>query len=84
MVLNEIFLISKRILKFIELRLKSIKCVHKFFFGNLDVIITCDFYQVQLVHDVGVFKINMNNVDSLTPNVWMENIKCYELKEIMR
>jgi hypothetical protein len=42
-------------------------CAHKFF-GNLDVIITSDFYQVQLVHDVGVFNINMNNVDSLTPN----------------
>jgi hypothetical protein len=41
-------------------------CAHKFF-GNLDVIITCDFYQVQLVHDARVFKINMNNVNSLTP-----------------
>jgi hypothetical protein len=35
------------------------------FFGNLDVIITGDFYQVQQVHDARVFKINANNIDSL-------------------
>jgi hypothetical protein len=42
------------------------------------------FYQVQHVHEAGFFKINMNNIDSLTPNFWMENIKCYELEQIMR
>jgi hypothetical protein len=41
------------------------------------------FYQVQLVCDVGVFKINANNIDSLAPNFWMEKIKCYELKQVM-
>jgi len=25
----------------------------------------------------------MNNIDSLAPNFWMENIKCYELKQVM-
>jgi hypothetical protein len=25
----------------------------------------------------------MNNIDSLTPNFWMENTKCYELKQVM-
>jgi hypothetical protein len=83
MVLDEISLIGKKILKFIDLRLRSIKCVHTIFFGNLNVIIIGDFYQAQLVHDVGVFKINMNNIDSLMPNFWMEKIKCYELKQIM-
>jgi hypothetical protein len=57
--------------------------VHTKFFGNLDAIIIGDFYQVQLVHDVGFFKINMNNIDSLAPNFWMEKIKCYELKQVM-
>jgi len=83
MVLDEIFLIGKRILKFTNLRLRSIKDVHTNFFRNLDVIIIGDFDQVQLVCDVGVFKINMNNIDNLTPNFWMEKIKCYELKQIM-
>jgi hypothetical protein len=52
-------------------------------FGNLNVIIIGDFYQVQLSHDARVFKTNMNNIDNLTPNIWMENIKCYELNQIM-
>ncbi len=57
--------------------------MHKKFFGNLDVIIIGDFYQVQVFHDAGISKINMNNIDSLTPNVKMEKIKCYELKQVM-
>jgi hypothetical protein len=57
--------------------------VHTIFFGNLDVIIIGDFYQVQFLRDVGVFKINMNNIDSLMPIFWMEKIKCYELKQLM-
>jgi hypothetical protein len=81
--LDEILLIGKRITKFINLRLRLIKCIHTKVFGNLDVIINGDFYQVQLVCDVGIFKINANNINSLTPNFWMENIMCYELKQIM-
>ncbi len=56
--------------------------MHTKFFGNLEVIITSDFYQVQPIPDVRVFKINMNNIDNLTPNFWMEKIKCYELKQV--
>jgi hypothetical protein len=78
MVLNEISLMGKRILKFIDFQLRSIKCVHTKFFGNIDVIFTSDFDQIPFVCDAGLFKINMNNIDSLTPNFWMENIKCYE------
>jgi hypothetical protein len=52
-------------------------------FENLNVIIIGDFYQVQLSHDARVFKTNMNNIDNLTPNIWMENIKCYELNQVM-
>jgi hypothetical protein len=74
--LDEISLIGKRILKFIDLQLISIKRIHTNFFGNLDVIITRNFYQVQLVRDVRSFKINANNIDSLIPNFWMEKIKC--------
>jgi hypothetical protein len=83
MVLNEISSMGKRILKFIDFQLRSIKHVHTKFFGNIDVIITSDFYQIHIVCDVGLFKINMNNIDSLAPNFWMEKIKCYELKQVM-
>jgi hypothetical protein len=84
MVLDEISSMGKKLLKFTNLQLRSIKCVHKKFFGNIDVIITSDFYQIQFVCDVGLFKINMKNIDSIAPNFWMENIKCYELKQVMR
>jgi hypothetical protein len=66
MVLDEISFIRKRILKFTKLQLRSIKCGHTKFFGNLDVIIIGDFYQVQLICDARVFKINMNNIENLT------------------
>jgi hypothetical protein len=52
------------------------------FFENLNVIIG-DFYQVQPIPDVGIFKINMNKINSLALNFWMENIKCYELEQVM-
>jgi hypothetical protein len=57
--------------------------MHTNLFGNFDFIIIGDFYQVQHVCDVGVFKTNINNIDSLTPNFWMEKIKCYELNQVM-
>jgi hypothetical protein len=50
-VLDKISLIGKRILKFIDIQLRSIKHIHTKFFGNLDVIITGDFYQVQPICD---------------------------------
>ncbi len=52
-------------------------------FGNLDVIIIGDFYQVQPIHDARVFKTNMNNIYSLTWIFWMEKIKCNELNQVM-
>jgi hypothetical protein len=82
-VLDEISLVGKIILKLIDFLLRSIKRIHTKFFENLDVIIIGDFYQIQLVCDARVFKINANNIDSLVPNFWMEKMKCYELKQVM-
>jgi hypothetical protein len=83
MVLDDISLIGKRTLKFTNLQLRSIKCVQTKFFGNINVIITCDFYQIQLVYDARGFKIHTNNIDSLTPKFWMEKSKHYELEQVM-
>ncbi len=82
-VLNEISLIEKRILKLIDFQLRSIRRIHTKIFRNLDVIIIGDFYQVQPIYDARVFKTNVNNIDSSVPNFWMEKSKCYELKQIM-
>jgi hypothetical protein len=57
--------------------------MHTNVFGNLDVIIIGDFYQVQPIHDTRVFKTNMNNINSLTQKIWMEKIKCNELNQVM-
>jgi hypothetical protein len=57
--------------------------MHKLFLEILMSLLKVIFYQVQHVHDIKVFKTNMNNIDSLTPNFWMENTKCYELKQVM-
>jgi hypothetical protein len=46
--------------------------VEKWGFSFSDVIITWDFYQVRVVHDARVFKINANNINSLAPNFWMQ------------
>ncbi len=45
-VLDEISLIGKIILKYIDFRLSPIKHIHTKFFGNFDVINIRDFYQV--------------------------------------
>jgi hypothetical protein len=45
--LDEVFIIGSKIFSFINLRLRFIKHTHSHFFGNMDVIITCDIYQTQ-------------------------------------
>jgi len=73
--------INKRILKFIDLWLRSIKCIRTKFFWNLDIIIVEYFYQVQPICDTKFFKNNINNIDSLDPNFWKEKIKCIETRD---
>ena len=84
LVLDEISLIGKRILKFTDLRLRSIKRLHTKFFGILDIIITGDFFQVQPVRDSAVFKNTNESMDDLAKGFWLDKIKCYELNQVMR
>lgn len=82
-VLDEISLISKKILKFTNLHLSSIKRLHTKFFRNLDVIITGDFFRVQPVRDSGVFKNTNEFMDKLAEDFSLDKIKCYELNQVM-
>ena len=84
LVQDEISLTCKNILKYTDLCLRSIKRLHTKFFENLDVIITRDFFQVQLVSDSGVFKNTKESMDDLAEGFWLDKIKCYELNQVIR
>jgi hypothetical protein len=83
MVLDEISSIGKILLKFNDLRLRSIKHVHTNFLKILMSLLQVIFIKFNQFCDARVFKINMNNINSLTTNFWMEKIKWYELKQVM-
>ncbi len=51
LVIDEISLISNRMLTFIDRKLCDIKQVHKKFMGGFNVIMTCDFYQTPPVRN---------------------------------
>jgi hypothetical protein len=58
MVLDEISMVGNIILKFVDQNLRSIKCMHTNYFGNLaylNIIITSDFYQTQPILDTSVY-----------------------------
>jgi hypothetical protein len=45
--------------------------------------LSLEIFILWFVCDVGIFKINMNNNDSLALRFWMEKTKCYGLKQII-
>jgi hypothetical protein len=51
--------------------------------GGLDVIMIGDFYHVTLVQDSWIFKSRINGRNILGTHLWQENIKSYELKQVM-
>jgi hypothetical protein len=50
---------------------------------ELDVIMITDLYQVPSVQDLWIFKLKTDGFNILGTNFWHENIKCYELKQVM-
>jgi hypothetical protein len=67
----------------IDNRLRSIKHIFKIFFGGVDVITICDFYQTPLVKDSWIFSNIKNNVNALTPIFWQTYVQCYELNKVI-
>jgi hypothetical protein len=51
LIINEISLVGNKLLSFIDHKLHVIKQVHDNFMGGLDIIMSCDFYQVPLIRD---------------------------------
>jgi len=51
--------------------------------GGLNVIMTWDFYQVLSIWDFWNFQSQINGLNSLGTIFWHEDIKHYELKQVM-
>ncbi len=68
--IDEISLVGVRMFNVINNKLRPIKHIQKKFLGDLNIIMTCDFYQVPHVKDNWIFQNIENNVDALTPIFW--------------
>ncbi len=55
-VIDEISLVSNKMLSFIDCKLHVIKQIHKFFMNVFNVIMIGDFCQAFLVQDLWIFK----------------------------
>ncbi len=84
LIIDEISLVSNRMLSFIDRRLWIIKQVHNQFMGGLDVIMIGDFYQTLLFWDSWIFLSKNIGFNILATNFWHENVKCYKLHKIMK
>jgi hypothetical protein len=72
-------------LTFIDHKLLCVvKQVLNQFMGGLDITMIGDLYQASPVQDSWICKSKNNSLNILGTNLWHENIKCYELKQVMR
>jgi hypothetical protein len=67
----------------IDNKLKSIKKIQNNFFGGVDVIMTCDFYQTPPMKDSWIYQNIKDNFNALTPNFWQTYVQCYEQNKSM-
>jgi hypothetical protein len=72
-VIDEISFVGARMFDVINSMLRSIKHIQNFFLGDLNIIMTCDFYQVPHMKDNWIFQNIENNVNALTP-IFLANI----------
>ncbi|XP_050416438.1 uncharacterized protein LOC126830171 isoform X1 [Patella vulgata] len=80
LIIDEISMVSPKLLCYIHGRLRQIKqCADFTPFGNVCIIAVGDFYQLPPVKAKPLYR----NTDDLT-NLWQNNFKIVELKDIMR
>ncbi len=53
------------------------------FMGGFNVVMIGNFYQALPIRDSWIFKQKNNAFNALGPNFWHENVRYYELKEVM-
>jgi hypothetical protein len=78
-VIDEIFLEGNRMLTFIGHILCVIKQAHNMCMGGFNVIMIGNFYQAL----PNGFLNKKNAFNALGPRFWHENVRYYELKEVM-
>ncbi len=61
----------------------SRKHIQNKFFGDVDVIMTSDFYQTSPMKDSWIFQNIKVNVNALPPNFWQTYVQSYELNKVM-
>jgi hypothetical protein len=71
-------------LSFIDHRFHVIKQVHKKFMVGLDVVMTSNFDQILRIQYSWILKLKTNKFDIFGTNFWNENVKCYELKQVLQ
>jgi len=83
--LDEISMVGNTIFNVqINNRLKDIKG-SKYDFGGVSIIAIGDLFQLQPVRDGYIFKdLDNSEYSILSPNLWQEHFKMFELHEIMR
>jgi len=74
LVIDEISLVSNKLLPFINCKLHIIKQVHNEFMGGLDVITIGDFYSAPFVQDSWIFKPITNTFNTMALNYWLEYV----------
>jgi hypothetical protein len=82
--IDEAYLIGSSFLYSIDNRMRKIKHVHTKYFGDIDMLLCGDLYQVQPIQDSLIFEQPMVNMQTMTHEFWKENIKFFELHTKMR
>jgi hypothetical protein len=84
-IIDEISMVGRAMLNFVNLRLQEIKgCTQPF--GNVSILAVGDLFQLKPVLDAWVFsqEYNTPQLECIGTNLWTDLFDFYELKEIMR
>jgi len=82
-IIDEISMVSNNKLSFIDQRLQQLTG-RRIPFGGISIIAVGDLFQLKPVADTWIFQDLSRDASALSPNLWKEHFKMFELTEIMR
>ncbi len=83
-VIDEIFFVGASMFNVKDNWLRVINHIQNEFFGGLNVIMSCDFYQSPPIKDCWIFFSFNGIINALAPFFWKNNVKCFELSSVMQ